>query len=133
MAEPNEQTPAVREPREESAGDGGSAQGAWQARKRVYTKTVQDILLTIDQIIAMVAMGIMSEKRASTLINALKAQLACLKQGEASGAVPEAAGVDAAAEFLRANPDMLRTFAPTMSPEALRQVLKKFGPGGNES
>lgn len=133
MEKPNELAPVMRDPKEESAGDGNSAQGTGHAQQRVRTKTALDILHSIDQIIAMVALGIMSEKRASALVNALKAQLACLRQSQATTASPEAGGVDAAAECLRANPDMLRTFAPTMSPEALRQVLKRFGPDCNES
>ena len=131
MSEQNELAPRVGGDGDGASGDGrGDYRGArpGSSRERDWLKSPLEIQKAIEQLIVLVAMGVMPERRANILISALKAQLECFKAGEgkaASQSGPEP-DIDAAARCFEKNPDLLRDLAPLLNPEALQDIIRRM-------
>lgn len=136
MSERNELVPASGDDGDGASGDGRgdySDARSGRSRERDWLKTPLEIQKAIDQLIVLVAMGVMPERKANILISALKAQLECFKAGEGkssstqSGPAPD---IDAVVKCLEENPELLRDLAPLLSPEALQDILRRMSESG---
>ena len=122
MAERNELVPAPDEEKQHAHEEHARDQRGRGPRARL--KNVAEITAALDQLLSMVAVGLMPNDRARVLIQALRLQLDCARSGGSESPAAGGADLDAVVALMNANPELLQTLAPTMAPEFLQDLLR---------
>lgn len=107
--------------------ESGDNAGQQSARARPRLKSALDIQMSLEQLLVMQAMDVLSAKRAQVMVSTLKAQLNALKlaQGEGTSGTGDA-DVDKAAEILKGNCEMLRALTPILPQEVLQRLMQQL-------
>ncbi len=110
--------------------DGASEDGDARDRYAPRLKSPEEISSALDQLAAMVAVGLMPAAQARVLTQIFKTQLDCTRAGTGeSGAAAADSEVGAAAAYFEANPAALGTLASLLGPEALQAILLRLRGG----